>query len=266
MDFKIVYVFGPATSEEKYFNDETLTLQNGEWVKIGETTFTADGIDKINRNAMKDYAIKRVRQESRTGIPVAAKIYDVFIFPHKNKNIDKIIRQRLCAELYSLENSAENNKQIDDKETIKAGEEFVYGATRSQIKYAVQSYDHDLIVNSDEKEIKLLAQICRCNDIDINTNDEEEQEQILVKRRPKLDLDTILELGAEIVLTKSDGKPFTDVNKEPVKATYIGGNKINCRGEIKCTTPLARKYLNQKVSGNEYWRYEGEKLSSLRKD
>ena len=29
MDFKIVYVFGPATSEEKYFNDETLTLQNG---------------------------------------------------------------------------------------------------------------------------------------------------------------------------------------------------------------------------------------------
>ena len=82
MDFKIVYVFGPATSEEKYFNDETLTLQNGEWVKIGETTFTADSIDKINSNAMKECALKRVKAESRTGIPVAAKIYDVFIFPH----------------------------------------------------------------------------------------------------------------------------------------------------------------------------------------
>ena len=214
---------------------------------------------------MKECALKRVKAESRTGIPVAAKIYDVFIFPHKNKNIDKIIRQRLCAELYSLENSAENNKQIDDKETIKAGEEFVYGATRSQIKYAVQSYDHDLIVNSNEKEIKLLAQICKCNDIDINTNDEEEQGQILVKRRPKLDLDTILELGAEIELTKLDGTPLI-INNESIKATYVGGNKINCRGEIKCTTPLARKYLNQKVSGNECWRYNGEKLSHLRND
>ena len=38
-DYTIVYVFGPEQSEEKYFNDEVLSREAGEWVKIGETGF-----------------------------------------------------------------------------------------------------------------------------------------------------------------------------------------------------------------------------------
>ena len=49
--------------------------------------------------------------------------------------------------------------------------------------------------------------------------------------------------------------------------------KFECRGEISRTSPLAKKYLNQyagmnltTVNGNEYWYYNGQKLSSLRKN
>jgi hypothetical protein len=38
-DYTIVYVFGPEQCEDKYFKDEVLSREAGEWVKIGETGF-----------------------------------------------------------------------------------------------------------------------------------------------------------------------------------------------------------------------------------
>jgi hypothetical protein len=272
-DYTIVYVFGPEQCEEKYFNDEILSREAGEWVKIGETGFRGS-IEEVTTDLMKDQSLRRINNESRTGIPVTSKIYDVFIFPYQPKT-DDLIRKRLCAELYNLDNSKQINKQLkDDKYIIRAGEEFVYGVCRSNIKFAVQSFDHDLIAKAeDEEQIKAMAKICRCNDIDIDNNTAEPEDVVLVRRKPTLDLDLILESGETIVLTNGVGQEVQDENGESITATYIGGNKFECRGETGRTSGLAKKYLNMyggknliTVNGNEYWTYKGQKLTSLRKN
>lgn len=283
-NFTIVYVFGPEQCEEKYKDDQLLSLEAGEWVKIGETLYRGD-IDSVTSDSMMDQAIKRIKQESKTGIPVISKIYDVFIFPFHIKT-DDVIRKRLCAELFDLDNSKQINKQRnrEDKYFIPAGQEFVYGVRRSNIKYAVQSYDHDLIVkaehNNDEEMIKLLAKICRCNDIDIDNNTNEDELIPSTQRKPRLDLDLVFneltpnENGEFIVkLTDGSGNVVQDEFGEEITATYIGGNMFECRGERLRTSPLAKKYLNlyagknmQTVNGNEYWTYNGQKLTSLRKN
>ena len=272
-DYTIVYVFGPEQCEDKYFNDEVLSREAGEWVKIGETGFRGS-IEEVTTDLMKDQSLRRINNESRTGIPVTSKIYDVFIFPYQPKT-DDLIRKRLCAELYNLDNSKQINKQLkDDKYIIRAGEEFVYGVCRSNIKFAVQSFDHDLIAKAeDEEQIKAMAKICRCNDIDIDNNTAEPEDVVLVKRKPTLDLDLILESGETIVLTNGVGQEVQDENGESITATYIGGNKFECRGETGRTSGLAKKYLNLyggknliTVNGNEYWTYKGQKLTSLRKN
>lgn len=268
-----MYVFGPEQCEDKYFNDEVLSREAGEWVKIGETGFRGS-IEEVTTDLMKDQSLRRINNESRTGIPVTSKIYDVFIFPYQPKT-DDLIRKRLCAELYNLDNSKQINKQLkDDKYIIRAGEEFVYGVCRSNIKFAVQSFDHDLIAKAeDEEQIKAMAKICRCNDIDIDNNTAEPEDVVLVKRKPTLDLDLILESGETIVLTNGVGQEVQDENGESITATYIGGNKFECRGETGRTSGLAKKYLNLyggknliTVNGNEYWTYKGQKLTSLRKN
>jgi len=269
----IVYVFGPEQCEEKYFNDEILTRDAGEWVKIGETGY--DGkLDDITREDMKCKAMVRIKQESRTGIPVPSKIYDLFIFPYR-KNTDEQIRNRLCDDLFDIESSKRINKCItNDDSLIPAGREFVYGVCRSNIKYAVQSFDHDLIVNAeDEKTIRDYITICKLNDIDMEQNSQVEDKTVLVKRKPNLDIDLILEVDDEIILINSNGDIVKDENGNEIKAKYIGNKKFECRGEIARTSPLAKKYLNMcnnmnltNVNGNDYWTFEGKRLSSLRKN
>lgn len=272
-DYTIVYVFGPEICEDKYYNDELLTREAGEWVKIGETGFRGN-IENVTTDIMKDQSMKRINNESRTGIPVISKIYDVFIFPYHQKT-DDIIRKRLCAELYNLDNSKQINKQLkDEKYVIKAGDEFVYGVCRSNIKFAVQSYDHDLIAKAEnDEEVKVIAQICRCNVIDIDRNTEEIEDVALIKRKPTLDLDLILSTGDEIILTNGLGQEVLDANNSKITAYYIGGNKFECRDETGRTSSLAKKYLNMyggknltTVNGNEYWTFKGQKLTTLRKN
>ena len=272
-DYTIVYVFGPEQCEEKYFNDELLSRDAGEWVKIGETGYRGN-IDDVTTDILKDQSLKRINNESRTGIPVTSKIYDVFIFPYQPKT-DDLIRKRLCAELFNLDNSKQINKQLkDDKYVIRAGEEFVYGVCRSNIKFAVQSFDHDLIAKAEnDEQIKVIAKLCRCNDIDIDNNADEAENVALVKRKPTLDLDLILASGDTIILTNGIGQIIHDDDNEEIKATYIGGNKFECRGETGRTSGLAKKYLNLyagknlvTVNGNEYWTFNGQKLTALRKN
>ena len=107
-DYTIVYVFGPEQCEEKYFNDEILSREAGEWVKIGETSIHGY-IDSITDEIIRKEAIKRIKQESRTGIPVTSVLYDVFIFPYKS-HTDDVIRMILCNDIYDIENSKQINK------------------------------------------------------------------------------------------------------------------------------------------------------------
>ena len=77
----------------------------------------------------------------------------------------------------------------------------------------------------------------------------------------------------KISLKNSRGEDVIDKNGIPVTAVYVGDNKFECRGEIMRTSPLAKKYLNMyagmnltTVNGNEYWYFNGQKLTQLRKN
>lgn len=279
-DFTIVYVFGPEQCEDKYLNNDVLTREAMEWIKIGQTDFVGN-LDNATPEMLKEQSMTRIKREVKTGIPVTCKIFDVFIFPKiiedgvkKNAKIDDLIRDKLCIELYEIENSKQINKAVrNDKSCIQAGDEFVYRASRPKILYAVQSYDHELFVK-DEYDIHMLAKICRFNNKDINSGAKDDDDAPMARtRKPSLDLNRILETGAEVVLTNSSGDVIVDDNGEDVKAIYVGDNKFKCRDEIKRSSPLALKYLNlfagknlSTVNGNEYWRFNGQKLSSLREN
>lgn len=286
-NFTIVYVFGPEQCEDKYFKDEVLTREAGEWVKIGETSFEGD-IENVTDEILKKKAISRIRQESRTGIPVTSVLYDVFLFPYKS-HTDDIIREILCEGIYEIENSRQINKELEE-DKIPAGKEFVYGVRRRNIKFAVQSYDHDLIAeayNGEHEEdvdskIKVLSKICYCNNIIIKKEDNsiEENGTALLNRKPRLDLDMVFseqtpDANGEfvVILTDGSGNEVKDENGEVISAKYIGGNMFECRGEQGRSSYFAKMYLNryagknmQTVNGNEYWYYNGQKLTALRKN
>lgn len=277
--FTIVYVFGPEQCEDKYFSDQMISLKDNEWVKIGETKY--EGVlDSLlaDPDVVIKAAMKRIKGESRTGIPFPSRIFDLFIFPYKIKTDNKI-RTRLCQDLYEIDNSKQMNRERrEDKSSIPAGEEFVYNVQRSKIKYAVQSIDHDLISDEemDEEQLWQIIQICRFNNINLDNDAEEsEKERETGTRRKNLDLDLIFAEveNAEVVLKNSKGEEVVDDLGVPVTAIYVGDNKFECRGEIARTSPLAKKYLNEyagmnltTVNGNEYWYYNGRKLTSLRKN
>ena len=278
-EFTIVYVFGPEQCGDKYINNDVLTREAMEWVKIGQTDF--DGIiDEVTPEMLKVQSMKRIKGEVKTGIPVTCKIYDVFIFPKvrengviKNVKIDNLIRRKLCEEIFSIDNSMKINKDVrNDNSLIPAGDEFVYGASRPQILYAVQSYDHELFAN-EEYDINMLAKICSCNNKDINNGTQDDDKERMLKRKPMLDISLILEEGAEVTLTNGSGEVVVDNLGNPITAKYVGDNKFECRGEVKRSSPLALHYLNeccgknmQTVNGNDFWRYKGQKLSDLRKN
>ncbi len=279
-NFTIVYVFGPEQCEEKYFNDEILSREAGEWVKIGETGYQGD-IETITDEILRKEALSRIRQESRTGIPVTSVLYDVFIFPYKS-HTDDDIRDILCKEIYEMENSRQINRELEEGK-IPAGKEFVYGVRRRNIKFAVQSFDHDLIAkayDSDDadSQIKVLSKICYCNNVIIKKeeNFSDENNTALLQRKPRLDLDLIFndeEQEFIVILTDGSGNEVKDENGEAITARYIGGNMFECKEESGRSSYFAKKYLNmyagknlQTVNGNEYWTYNGQKLTSLRKN
>lgn len=84
-------------------------------------------------------------------------------------------------------------------------------------------------------------------------------------------MDTSVEITVK--LTDGSGNEIQDENNETIVATYIGGNMFECRGETGRSSYLAKKYLNlyggknlTTVNGNEYWTYNGQKLTTLRKN
>ena len=96
----------------------------------------------------------------------------------------------------------------------------------------------------------------------------------ILRRKPTLDLNMILKIDAKVILT-SDGKTnvVIDEKGEIITAKYIGDNIFECRGEQGRSSYFAKKYLNmyagknmQTVNGNEYWTFNGKKLTLLRKN
>ena len=141
----IIYVFGPKRLSPQYSSNTELKLQEGGWLKIGQTSEENDNIDKW------ESAMVRINQEVRTGIPEVCQLFEVFEYPEQTENTDDAIRSLLTDDIYNLECSKVHNQNIDKYE-IRAGREFVYGVTRSQVLNAIAKFERNLILDNYGKE------------------------------------------------------------------------------------------------------------------
>lgn len=141
----IIYVFGPKRLSPQYFSNTELSQQEGGWLKIGQTSEENDNIDKWKS------AMARINQEVRTGIPEVCQLFEVFEYPDQMGNTDDNIRSLLTDDIYNLECSKVHNQNIDKYE-IRAGREFVYGVTRSQVLNAIAKFERNLILDNYGKE------------------------------------------------------------------------------------------------------------------
>lgn len=141
----IIYVFGPKRLSPQYSSNTELKLQEGGWLKIGQTSEENDNIDKW------ESAMVRINQEVRTGIPEVCQLFEVFEYPEQTGNTDDATRSLLTDDIYNLECSKVHNQNIDKYE-IRAGREFVYGVTRSQVLNAIAKFERNLILDNYGKE------------------------------------------------------------------------------------------------------------------
>lgn len=173
---KIIYIFGPNRLHEKYMKGEVLDFDlDFGYLKIGETTSSNPKEDKW------DAAYNRVKGEAKTGIPETCRIYDVFEYPLldgiTSGKMDDRIRRILTKDMYSLENSKDNNYSTQKTEyEINAGMEFVYGATRKQVLNAIAKFERDLMIemcrNNKQDELKALFEMVQKNIEDTQEEDD----------------------------------------------------------------------------------------------
>lgn len=264
--FSIVYVFGPTRCKGTYLNDEILNRENGEFVKIGKTDYAGNLCD-CTVEALKDSAIKRCSQETRTGISDWCDIYDVFLFPQLDgQDVDEIIRNMLCNDVYSLDNSkAERDNMKGD---IKPGKEYVYGVSRNHIKHAVESYCFQLVVAASSANINDIKRICEINAIMTDVDNEgEDQNNGKNSKRKNRDISLILSPGDIVYLTDSRDKnnPVMSGGKQ-IEATFVGNKKFRFDNEPPMfASPLAIELIKRfkgteydTISGNHCWTLDVE--------
>lgn len=125
---------------ETAISQESTDVTN--WLKIGLTTTEDDTLDKW------DAAKNRICQEARTGIPETCVILDVFEYPGLDGKADDEVRRLMTDDVYNFANSKANNDLIENKYEIKAGQEFVYGASRSHVLAAIAKFERNLIIKT----------------------------------------------------------------------------------------------------------------------
>lgn len=269
--YTIVYVFGPTRCKDVYLDDKILDRTKGEYVKIGKADFDGELID-CTEETVKKTAVDRCSHESKTGIPDWCDIYDTFIFPQKDgQDVDNIIRNLLCNDVYSLDNSKDESR--DMKGDIKPGKEFVYGVSRNHIKHAVESYCFQLIVNADDDKLKDIQTICKYNaNISDTEEDEVEDEKKGIKTRKNRDINMILSSGDIVYLTncRNKGKAVS-IDGVQIQAEYQGNKKFKfAKEEPMFASKLALELINkyglpegtepyQTISGNDCWMIDIEK-------
>jgi hypothetical protein len=161
----IIYVFGPKRLASDYQNGSEVPASHEHadvtnWLKIGLTTTEDDSLDKW------DAAKNRICQEARTGIPETCVILDVFEYPHLEGKADDEIRRLMTEDVYKFANSKANNGLIENKYEIKAGQEFVYGASRSHVLAAIAKFERNLIIKiykHSKDKLESLIQMIQSN-------------------------------------------------------------------------------------------------------
>ena len=229
----IIYVFGPKRLESLYYSNNELEQKDGGWLKIGQTSSDDDAKDKC------DVAIDRIRQEVKTGIPEVCKLLDVFEYPEQKGQIDNTIRNLLTDDIYNLECSKAHNKTVKENE-IKAGREFVYGATRSQVFSAVAKFERDLILQNYGKDgFDTLMSFILKNSTDVSSFEDEGDADASASTIKLEDCDklwdaVITRIKAQINATISNapGRPYIDIKSPTQKDfTYNIGYSVR-RGTI----------------------------------
>ncbi len=209
MKRSIIYVFGPKRLSAKYFANSEMNQHEGGWLKIGQSSTDDDSEDKWG------CAIKRIKGETHTGIPEVCQLYDVFEYPFKEGNNDDVLRTILAEDIYSLECSKSHNREVEKYE-IKAGREFVYGVTRSQVMNAVAKYERNLILEYYQKETfdYLMQLIQRNNAIDEvpfepnDTTNPSEQEDSKYNWYNQLWDKVISRIQLDVNITNPKGRPY----------------------------------------------------------
>ena len=159
----IIYVFGPKRLASEYQNGNEVSQESTDvtnWLKIGLTTTEDDSLDKW------DAAKNRIDQEARTGIPETCQILDVFEYPFLSGKPDDEVRRLMTEDVYKFANSKANNGLIENKYEIKAGQEFVYGASRSLVLAAIAKFERNLIIKiykHSKDKLESLIQMIQSN-------------------------------------------------------------------------------------------------------
>lgn len=231
---KIIYVFGPKRLHDKYMKGDVLDFDiDFGYLKIGETTSNNRDEDKW------DVAYNRVKGEAKTGISETCRIYDVFEYPLLNGitsgKMDDRIRRILTKDMYSLENSKDNNNSTQKTEyEINAGMEFVYGATRKQILNAVAKFERDLIIEigckNEQDNLKILLEM-------IQKNIEDTQEE-------DADNDSEKEIG--VVHSSALGDSFWKRVDEKLQST---------RGKVECSVSFYKGRPYVSINKKSDWQF-----------
>lgn len=168
MERTIIYILGPKRLQDDYQKGKQLPNEFTGWLKIGQTsTKENEDIDKWKA------VLRRVNQEPRTGIPEPSIILDVFEYPKMRTNLDDRIRRELTNEIFGIDSSEQYNLHVKNRNfEIKAGREFVYGASRNQVLYAIAKFERDLLLQQKNKDqIDILVNLIKKNCADIYEDD-----------------------------------------------------------------------------------------------
>lgn len=262
-NYTIVYVYGPTRCKKAYFENSVLNRENGEFVKIGKTDYTGK-LDDLSEEKLKQEAIKRYASP-KTGNPDWCDIYQTFIFPKSNQNIDDVIRNILCNDIYNLANSKDEKKE--KKGDIEPGREFVYGVSRNHIKHAIESYSFSLFAHADKADLEMLQKMAEYNAM-MNEDDEEDgaQDNTPLKKRQKgsnRDINMVLSPGDVVFLTNArDGNnEVKDADGKRIEATYVGNKRFRYQNDdpkfgSKLALELIAKYCGmpyETINGNACW-------------
>lgn len=264
--YKAIYVYGRKEDQENYKNDKPVSF-----AKIGQTITKCKSIDELTAEHIKQDALKRCKEQTRTAMPFVCKIFDIFISPNiKNtseKDDDKI-RNILCNDIYNINNSKKDNCDLDPDD-IAAGTEFVYNVKRSNIIHAIESYDHMFFTECDAEDLSEIQKICQINsrgldeNIDDLSNDADEKNVPLTTQRGKNEYSFYkagLKDGDTIVLRNNNAKTATVINEYEVK--YVDEDGVEHVGGINDITMIASN-LSYRVYGMKHWNFDGTMIADL---
>ena len=165
------------------------------------------------------------------------QLFDTYEFPYRDGNNDDVIRTLLAEDIYTLESSKSNNREAGlDKYDIKAGREFIYGATRNQVKNALAKYERNLMLEYYRgPQFDCLMEMIRRNNMieeePLEPNVNEDASEVDTSQNEwcdKLWDRVIAKLGENIdaPITNPKGRPYIIMKSNTKVLSYVLGYSV----------------------------------------